>query len=344
MISVGIIGGSGYTGNRLIQFCSSHSYIDEYSVYGLTTVDKKLTEIFPELSGSIVDSTVKGMDRISSNHDVIFIALPHGEALKIVPDLLNSDNLIIDLGGDFRLNSAEEYTKWYKIEHTAPELLKEKVYGLADVTGTDYSNANLIANPGCYPTASLLSLLPAVSGYSDQIITITTNAYSGTSGAGKNPKAHLMMSEMDGNVAAYNVEGHRHYPEILQSLIQAGNKAPYSFTTHLLPVAVGIYATSVLHMNTQIDEDELKGYYKKFYSDSPFVRLRDVPPKLSWAVNTNYCDLNVTVNDKTIIVTAAIDNLVKGASGQAIQNMNKLFGWYEGLGITNQKVQDVSAY
>ncbi len=344
MISVGIIGGSGYTGKKLIQFCNSHPYINEYSVYGLNSINKKITDIFPELSGMVVDSTVKSLDSISNSHDVIFVSLPNGEALKIVPDLLSTNNLIIDLGGDFRLNSAEEYAKWYNIEHSSPSLLMNKVYGLADLPDIDYSNTNLIANPGCYPTAALLSLLPLVSNYSDNIISITTNAYSGTSGAGKTPKTHLMMAEMDGNVYAYNVKGHRHFPEILQVLNSAGNKAPYSFTTHLLPVAVGIYSTSVLHLKYELDEAELQNIYKLFYKESAFVRLREIPPQLSWVVNTNYFDLNITINRKVIVLTAAIDNLIKGASGQAIQNMNKIFGWSEEIGLTNRKVQNVLVY
>ena len=344
MISVGIIGGSGYTGKKLVQFCNNHPYVEAVKVYGFTTAGEQLDDLFPELNGLILNSYVESIENLSELHDVYFIALPHGEALKYVPDLIKKGKKVIDLGGDYRLNSKEVYEKWYKVEHNSAELLESKIYGLADYSGTDYSSAQLIANPGCYPTATNLALLPFVTNYSDDIISIGTSAYSGTSGAGKAPKSHLMLSEMDGNVTAYNVSGHRHQPEIMQTINSAGNKAPYSFTTHLLPVAVGIYSTNIIHLNKKLDEDEVKEFYKSFYIDSKFVRLRNKPPQLNWVTGTNFCDINVTVNDEVAIVTSAIDNLTKGASGQAVQNLNKIFGWDETLGIINTRSNYVSVY
>jgi N-acetyl-gamma-glutamyl-phosphate reductase len=344
MISIGILGGSGYAGKKLLQFCNSHPYVSEYKVYALKSAGTLLSEIFPELSGQITDSKVESIENISNSHDLYFIALPHGEALKYVPSIIKSGKKVIDLGGDYRLDTKEEYEKWYGITHSSSELLNQKIYGLADYYGTQYSNINLIANPGCYPTAALLGLLPFTAGFSDEILSASTTAYSGTSGAGKTPKQELLMAEMDGDVSAYNINKHRHQPEILQELKKFGFNSPFSFTTHLLPAAVGIYSTTSVHLKNNVDEKTVKEYYKTFYENSSFIRLREVPPHMGWVVNTNYCDINISIKDKVMIITSTIDNLIKGASGQAVQNMNKLFGFEEGLGIKSQGVKNVSVY
>jgi N-acetyl-gamma-glutamyl-phosphate reductase len=344
LISVGILGGSGYTGKKLLQFCSTHPYVDKIKVYGNSTAGEKLLSVFPDLVNIIEDDIISPINDISSEHDLYFSALPHGEALYYVPLLVAQGKKIIDLGGDYRLNSVDDYTTWYKIKHTSPDLLKSKLYGLADFNNESYSEYNLIANPGCYPTAVLLSLLPFISNFSDEIISLSTIAYSGTSGAGKTPKTDMLMSEMDGNVRAYNVNSHRHQPEILQQLQKKGFNSTFSFTTHLLPIAVGIYATTSIHLKNKIDADEVIKVYKETYASSPFVRLRDIPPNLSWVAGTNFCDINVSVKDSVVVVTSAIDNLIKGASGQAVQNMNKLFGWDEKLSLLNTGVQDVQVY
>lgn len=343
MISVGIIGGSGYTGKKLVQFCNSHPFVEELKVYGNSTAGQNLYDLFPEFNNIVNNSIINSVDNLSE-HDVYFIALPHGEALKIVPQLLNKGKKVIDLGGDYRLDSKDEYELWYGKKHTSPELLDSKIYGLADYHRLDYSTTNLIANPGCYPTATLLSLLPFVDSFLDDILTVSTIAYSGTSGAGKSPKQELLMSEMHGNVSAYNLNKHRHQPEILQMLRTFEFDSPFSFSTHLLPIAVGIYATTSVHLKNIISEKEIIEKYKSFYSKSPFVRIREVPPQLNWVVDTNFCDINISVKDKVLIITSAIDNLIKGASGQAIQNMNILFGWDETLSVLNNGVKNVSVY
>ncbi len=344
MLSVGILGGTGYTGKKLLEYCNAHSEIGEVKVYANTSSGQKIIDLFPDLKGIVADDYVESINNISYEEDVFFIALPHGEALKYVPTILNRGKKIIDLGGDFRLNESAIYEKWYGLKHTSSELLLQKIYGLADYSKTDYSKFDLVANPGCYPTAALLSLLPIVSNFSDEIISTSVNAYSGTSGAGKSAKTELLMSEMDGNVSAYNVTKHRHEPEILQLLNAKGFESPFSFTTHLLPIAVGIYSTSVIYLKDDIDEQIIKNLYTVFYEDSFFVRMREIPPQLKWVTGTNFCDINVTAKNKTVIITAAIDNLIKGASGQAIQNLNKLYGWDETLGIFERGKNNVSVY
>jgi len=343
MISVGIVGGSGYTGKKLIEFCNIHPQIDEFKVYGNSSSGKKLLDLFPEFNNIIQDDEIASIDYLG-NHDLYFIALPHGEALNYVPQLIAEGKKVIDLGGDYRLDSQDEYETWYGKKHNSAQLLSSKIYGLADYQAQDYSTSNLIANPGCYPTATLLALLPFADAFADEILTASTVAYSGTSGAGKTPKQELLLSEMDGNVAAYNLNKHRHQPEIVQMLNKFGFDSPYSFSTHLLPVAVGIYATTTVHLKNEISDKDILSKYKSFYSNSIFVRLRDVPPQLNWVVGTNFCDINISIKDKVLVITSAIDNLIKGASGQAIQNMNILFGWDETTSLINNGVKNVSVY
>jgi len=343
VISVGIIGGSGYTGKYLAQFCLNHPDIESVNVYGHSTAGRTLHKIFPELVNQFNDQPILDSANISFEHDVYFIALPHGEALNYVPALTEKNKVVIDLGGDYRLNDDEVYYEWYKINHTSPGLLQLKTYGLADYFGASFYKSNLIANPGCYPTATLLGLLPLTEKFADNIMSASTAAYSGTSGAGKSGKTDLSLSEMDGNVRAYNVNAHRHQPEIEQMLKQFGFNSPYSFTTHLLPVSTGIYATTTVFMYSEISKDKITEAYQDKYSGSSFVRLRDVPPNLRWVIGTNFCDVNVSVNKNVVVITSAIDNLIKGASGQAVQNMNKIFNLSESAGLL-KGASNVSVY
>ena len=349
MLSIGIIGGTGYTGKELVKYCSVHPFVKDYQIYGDKSAGEQLHTIFPDLQGTIEDLQIGSINKISLDHDLYFIALPHGEALNYVPKLIANNKYVIDLGGDYRLSSEELYDQWYKFTHTSSYLLTSKVYGLADFFGTNYENQKLIANPGCYPTAVLLSLLPLVANFSDKILSVSCVAYSGTSGAGKKAKTELLLSEMDGNVKAYNVNEHKHEPEILQLLQKYEFNSPLSFTTHLLPIARGIYVTTSVHLNDSVKFEEILDAYNKGYSKSPFVRIRKTPPELQWVVNTNFCDISLSLKNKVLIITTAIDNLIKGASGQAIQNMNKLFGWDETLGFYASKsdekeLKNVSVY
>jgi N-acetyl-gamma-glutamyl-phosphate reductase len=333
LISVGIIGGTGYTGKYLIQFCFNHPEIDSISIYGNSTAGKKLNQIFPELLNQAGDFTIHDSKNISFEHDVYFIALPHGEALNYIPKLIEENKTVIDLGGDYRLNDVNVYAEWYKINHSSPNLLLNKTYGLADYFDNSAYRNSLIANPGCYPTASLLGLLPLAQNFNNKIISASTAAYSGTSGAGKSVNPDLSFTEMFGNVRAYNVNAHRHQPEIEQILHQFGYTAPYSFTTHLLPVSTGIYATTTVFLDSDMSNENIKELYKEHYSNSSFVRMREMPPNLKWVLNTNFCDINVSVNKNTVVITSAIDNLIKGASGQAVQNLNKIYNWDETTGL-----------
>lgn len=334
MISVGIIGGTGYTGKYLIQFCGDHPFVSEMNIYANSTSGQMLYEVFPEFDGVYSNCIIKSIDNLSYEHDLYFVTLPHGKSLDVIPLLLQKGKHVIDLSGDYRLDSAEQYPLWYEYEHTSAELLNQKHYGLADV----YSayNAKFVSNPGCYPTAALLSLLPLTIKFGDMINDINISAYSGASGAGKSLKPHLLLSELHGNVHAYNVGTHRHQPEIYQELSKSGFNGAFNFVTHLLPISTGIYSTAIVNLSEKINPLVIQQLYSGFYEDKPFVRLRTTPPQLKWVVGTNYCDINITVRDSGVIITAVIDNLIKGASGQAVQNMNQMYGWDEWLGIANK--------
>lgn len=337
MISVGIIGGTGYTGKHLIKYCDQHQFVEEYKVYANSSAGSNLLDVFPELHGVIGNQEILSVNNLSYEHDVYFVALPHGESLNYIPKLYSDGKKVIDLGGDFRLDDAKLYQEWYGYNHFYNQLLSKKIYGLADYDQEKIHSQKLIANPGCYPTSVLLSTLPIASELSDKIISLSTVSYSGTSGAGKSPKTALLLSEMDGNAKAYNINKHRHQPEILQQLNKVGFNSHFSFTSHLLPIATGIYSTTAIHFDGSVNKDEIKDIYKTKFANSPFVRLRETAPEIKWVVGTNFCDINVNVNDSVIIVTCAIDNLIKGASGQAIQNMNIMFGWNEQEGILNSQ-------
>ena len=343
MISVGIIGGSGYTGKYLIQFCLNHPKIKSVSIYGKSTAGKTLDQVFPELLNQTEDYIILDSSNISFEHDVYFIALPHGEALKFVPELIEKKKIVIDLGGDYRLDDVHVYAEWYKIKHSSPDLLLNKTYGLADYFDNSNYQGSLIANPGCYSTATLLGMLPLTKNFYNRIISASTSAYSGTSGAGKSANQDLSFSEMDGNVRAYNINAHRHQPEIEQTLCKFGFTSPYSFTTHLLPASSGIYATTTVFLDSDMSKENIPELFNEKYGNSSFVRMRDVPPQLRWVVNTNFCDINVNVNKNTVVITSAIDNLIKGASGQAIQNLNKIYNWDETTGLL-KGVKNVPVY
>ena len=337
MHSIGILGGTGYTGKKLIQFLSLHPFIKDFQIYTRNSTGVNLHEVFPDLYGYTDNLKIKDINNISYEHDLYFITLSSGKALEFVPRLIGNGKYVIDLGGDYRLDFEELYIQWYKYTHTSSYLLTEKVYGLADYPSTNYIDKRLVANPGCYPTAVLLSLLPLLPEFADRILSVSCVAYSGTSGAGKSPRTDLLLSEMYGNVKAYNINKHKHEPEILQQLYKSGFHSPFSFTPHLLPAARGIYTTSTIHLSEEIAKEQIGEIYKIDYQNSPFIRLRINPPELQWVIDTNFSDINFTISGKVLIIAAAIDNLVKGASGQAIQNMNKLFGWDETSGLLKKE-------
>ncbi|MFZ1289916.1 MAG: N-acetyl-gamma-glutamyl-phosphate reductase [Melioribacteraceae bacterium] len=336
MISVGIIGGSGYTGKYIVKFCSQHPNVGEYCIYANKSASQTIHDVFPDLVGEVENQIIKSIENLDLSHDVYFFALPHGESFKYIPMLVEANKKVIDLGADYRLDNVDIFHQTYGLVHTSTDLLKTKIYGLADICN-NYNSTSLIANPGCYPTAALLSSIPVVKNSGENILSISTVSYSGLSGAGKKASTDLLFAENYNSVKAYNVGTHRHEVEIEQELKKYNSNIEYSLTTHLLPVFSGIYSTTIIHLNSKIQQSEIDEIFSNQYQQKEFIRLRNTPPELKWVIGTNYCDINVKVAKSKIIITAAIDNLIKGASGQAVQNMNKIFGWNESLGIKSTK-------
>jgi N-acetyl-gamma-glutamyl-phosphate reductase len=332
MKKIGIIGGTGYTGVELLKILKNHPEIAKISIAANSTANKDLYEVLPELVSIVDDIKIQTVEELlENNYDVIFLALPHAEAHNLVPMLLNRDTLIIDLGGDFRLSYCDDYKKWYGFEHLHQNLLDSKTYGLAEFV-ISY-NFKLIANPGCYPTSILLAVIPIIKLMNNNIESINTVSYSGLSGAGKSLRPDLLLSEMYGNVKAYNILKHRHEIEIYQQMNKYGYNKQFSFIPHLLPVMRGIYSTTIITLKNKVNKQDIINFYKEIYKDEIFVRVRNNVPELKWVVNTNFCDIGIEVRDNVIVINSAIDNLLKGASGQAIQNMNKYFGFNQTLGL-----------
>lgn len=337
MIKTAIIGATGYTGSELVRLISNHPEIELKLITSESRKGEPLSEVHPHFSG-IQDFTLQSVDDISKFDplDVVFMALPHGVSMTFVERFQQESFKVIDLSGDYRLSSPEVYEDWYQKRHIHPEGFEHAVYGLPELHGESIRAAQLVANPGCYPTSAILGLAPLIKAQlirDDQII---VDAKSGVTGAGVKPKTTTHFSNVSDNFKSYGLKNHRHTIEIEEQLNQLnGEELQVQFTPHLLPVDRGILATIYSRPKKAITERELQDLYEDFYTNHPFVRLRKSPPTLKDVRGTNFCDLFVTYDERTnrIITIAAIDNLVKGAAGQAIQNLNLMFGLDETTGL-----------
>lgn len=338
MIRVGIYGGSGYTGLELMRILLRHPGA---KVVGLTSRKFKgqpLSETYPLFEGltdiAFIDASPA---ELAAMADVIFMATPHGEAMAVAPAFLEAGKKVIDLSADFRLRNLDVFAKWYH-RHTAPELMKKAVYGLPELYREEVKNADLVANPGCYVTSAILALAPVLREKIVDPATIIIDSKSGVSGAGRDPVVGSLFCEVDEGFKAYKVNEHRHSPEIEQELsVLAGTEVRVSFTPHLLPLTRGILSTSYASLKKTLSTSELIDLYKSFYAGEKFVRIlrKGAYPNVSSVKGTNFCDIGVCVDERTnrVIILSAIDNLVKGASGQAVQNMNLMCGLREDTGL-----------
>ena len=336
---VSVIGATGYVGVELTRFLLRHPQVQ---VSRLTTSQPQgvaLRTLLPEVHAASTHQVVP-YDKadVIKNSDVVFLCLPHTEAMQHVGSFLDAGKTVIDLSADFRLTNPAEYPVWYGVEHLSPALLKKSVYGLAEFYQESVKKADLIANPGCYPTSALLGLLPLIKKKLINLNSIVVNSASGVSGAGKKPSAVTHFCEVHENYFAYKVGKHQHTPEIEQILSEAaGVSVKVDFVTHLLPVNRGILSTIYAKKNENVTEEKIRSAYEEFYGKSLFVRLRKSGefPALKDVQHSNFCDIGVMLNSRTgtVTVLSAIDNLVKGAAGQAIQNLNLRFGWDEGTGL-----------
>jgi N-acetyl-gamma-glutamyl-phosphate reductase len=335
-LKVGIIGATGYTGSELVRILQTHPHVDIDIITSESYAGEELPEVHP-LFHSLVETRLVSSDEVTERDlDVVFLALPHGVSMEYVKKYAGQDFKIIDLSGDFRLNEPATYEDWYGKDHTYPEGFQNRAYGMPELFHSEIANAQLVANPGCYPTASVLGLAPLVHAGLVDPRRIVVDAKSGTTGAGIKAKPSNHFSTVNENFKAYGLKRHRHSIEIQQILTQfAGQDARIQFTPHLLPIDRGILATIYAQPNGAINERKLKSVYQDFYGPHPFVRLVENPPSVKQVRGSNFCDLFVTYDDRTdnILVLSAIDNLVKGAAGQAVHNMNLMFGLDETEGL-----------
>ena len=337
-MDVSVIGATGYTGVELVRLLNQHQQIDLNILTSNSFVGQKIADIYPNLKGEVKHLCQElDMDKISKSSDIVFTALPHGVSMKYVPELLHKGVKVIDLSGDYRYDNVGIYEKWYR-EHSSPELVDSSLYGLVELFRENLKEANLIANPGCYPTVSLLSLAPIVKKGLIKEDSIIIDAKSGATGAGRKLSLGTHFCEVNNNFKAYKVFNHRHQSEIAEKAgILANTKVDLTFTPHLLPVNRGILATIYVDLKQEISQAELKELYQKHYQDDRFVRIfaGDNLPELKNVVGSNFCDIAVKVNGKRAIIVGAIDNLIKGSAGQAIQNMNLVAGFDETEGLTD---------
>lgn len=339
MIKAGIIGATGYAGGELVRILSGHKDA-EIKWYGSRSyIDRKYADVYRNMF-QIVDAVCMddNMEELASQVDVIFTATPQGLCASLVNEEILSKTKIIDLSADFRLKDVKVYEEWYKIGHKAPRFLEEAVYGLCEVNRESVRNARLVANPGCYTTCSILTAYPLAKEGLIDMSTLIIDAKSGTSGAGRGAKVPNLFCEVNENIKAYGVASHRHTPEIEEQLgYAAGEQVTLSFTPHLVPMNRGILATEYAKLTKDVSWEDVKAVYDKYYGDEKFIRVldKDVCPETKWVEGSNYVDIGFKIDPRTnrIIMMGAIDNLVKGAAGQAVQNMNLMFGLEEREGL-----------
>lgn len=344
MIRAGIIGATGYAGNELVRILMGHKEV-EIKWYGSRSyIDKKYAEVYQNMFEIVDDVCLDdNMDELASQVDVIFTATPQGFLAGVLTEDILNKVKIIDLSADFRIKDVSVYEEWYKIEHKTPQFIEEAVYGLCEINRDKVKGARLIANPGCYTTCSILTAYPLVKEGMIDPNTLIIDAKSGTSGAGRGAKLPNLFCEVNENMKAYGVTNHRHTPEIEEQLgYAAGKEIVVNFTPHLVPMNRGILATEYATLVKKADGslpsyEEVKAVYDKYYAKEKFVRVleKDICPETKWVEGSNYVDVNFKIDERTgrIVMMGALDNLVKGAAGQAVQNMNLLFGFDEAEGL-----------
>lgn len=339
MIKAGIIGATGYAGNELVRLLMGHKEV-EIKWYGSRSyIDQKYAEVYQNMFEIVDDVCMDdNMEALAEQVDVIFTATPQGFLAGVLNEGLLEKTKIIDLSADFRIKDVAVYEKWYKIEHKSPQFIGEAVYGLCEVNRDKVKNARLVANPGCYTTCSILTAYPLVKEGLIDPDTLIIDAKSGTSGAGRGAKLPNLFCEVNENMKAYGVTSHRHTPEIEEQLGYAsGEEVLINFTPHLVPMNRGILATEYASLKKDVTYEDVKAIYDKYYADEKFVRVlkENELPETKWVEGSNYVDINFKIDPRTnrIIMMGAIDNLVKGAAGQAVQNMNLMFGLDEAEGL-----------
>lgn len=337
-VKVGIVNVTGYAGIELARLLHGHAGVELVSVTGRGEAGKRLGQVFPHLA----DADLPITSELNDDVELAFSALPHKASAEAVAGLLKKGVRVIDISADFRLKDVEEYQKWYEVKHPCPELIGEAVYGLPEIFKKEIASARIVANPGCYSTSVILGLAPALK---ENLIhgEVIVDSKSGVSGTGRTLSLSSHYSEVNESVSAYSVHGHRHMPEIVQTFKGLNSHLPLrlTFMPHLIPMTRGILSTcytslhsSKLHHNTR-DQQQVNKVYREFYKNAPFVRIVEEPPATKYTLGNNMCLIYPMVDDRTdrLIVFSVLDNLVKGAAGQAIQNMNIMLGFPETQGL-----------
>ncbi|MBQ2473139.1 N-acetyl-gamma-glutamyl-phosphate reductase [Lachnospira multipara] len=341
MVKVGIIGATGYAGNELVRLLLGHKDVEIVWLGSRSYIDQKYSDVYRNMF-RLVDAKCldDNMDALAKEVDVIFTATPQGLCASLVNEDILSRTKIIDLSADFRLKDVKIYEEWYKIEHKAPQFINEAVYGLCEINRHKVNkNTRIIANPGCYTTTSILTLYPMVKEGIIDPDTIIIDAKSGTSGAGRGAKVNNLFCEVNESMKAYGVGTHRHTPEIEEQLGYAVNRDDIKliFTPHLVPMNRGILVTAYANLTKEVSYEEVKAVYDKYYGKEFFIRVleKDVCPETRWVEGSNFVDIGFKIEPRTkrLIMMGALDNLVKGAAGQAVQNMNLMFGFEENEGL-----------
>lgn len=340
MINVGIVGGTGYTGVELLRLLSQHPQVHLQLITSRSEQGRLVADSYPSLRNQVnlcfTSPDLEALKRC----DVLFFATPNGTAMQMAPELLAAGCKVIDLAADFRLTDAALWEQWYGMPHACPELLSQAVYGLPEINRQAIQSATLVANPGCYPTASTLGFLPLIQNKLVKLDNLIADVKSGISGAGRQAKVSSLFSEVGEGLKAYAVPGHRHLPEIRQSLTQiAQQPVALTFVPHLIPMIRGIHATLHATLAQDIAATELQALYEHTYAQEPFVDVLPLGshPDTSSVKGANVCRIAIhrPQNGQQVVVLAVIDNLVKGAAGQAVHNMNLQFGYPETLGLTH---------
>jgi N-acetyl-gamma-glutamyl-phosphate reductase len=335
MIKVGVVGGTGYTGVELLRLLAQHPHVELKVVTSRSDSGMPVAQMFPNLRGYVNLAFTEPSMETLTQCDIVFFATPNGTAMQSVPKLLENGVKVIDLAADFRLKNPQTWEQWYKMPHACPELLDEAVYGLPEINRNKIKDSRLIANPGCYPTAVQLGFLPLLKNNLIDTDNLIADVKSGVSGAGRKAEIGTLLAEASDNFKAYNIQGHRHFPEIIQGLSQmTPQPIDFTFVPHLTPMIRGIHATLYAKLNQEVDLYEI---FADHYQHEPFVDVLPLGmhPDTRSVRGSNMCRLAVhrPQNGKRVIITSVIDNLVKGAAGQAVQNMNILFNWSETTGL-----------
>ena len=339
MIKAGIIGATGYVGSELVRLLANHPEASVWVVSGRSYTGKAYNEVFVNfLHYTDLCLREENIEAMANECDIIFLALPHGIASEKVTQSLLKRAFIIDLSADFRISDAAVYEKWYGVSHHAKDVLPQAVYGLCEIHRERIRGARLIANPGCYTTCGILALYPLVKEGVIDADDIIIDAKSGVSGAGRSQDPGVHYNEVNENIKAYKVCSHRHTPELEEQLsLAAGKDIRLTFTPHLVPMNRGILVTVYVKLRKSYSYDNINEIFNKYYKDEYFIRItkKGLMPETKWVKASNFCDIGFAIDNRTgrLIITGALDNLIKGAAGQAVQNMNLLFGLDEKTGL-----------